>query len=101
MNSKTLGARMNGAVTAPKEVSQPKHNISSQRNRYFIFDKDPNNEIDVLAVNREAAQPFYREVFRNIETASDISGLTFYLSARPPARLPRYGKDVVLLLPCG
>jgi hypothetical protein len=95
---KTLGARMNGAVTAPMEVSQPKHNTSVQRNRYFIFDKDPNNEIDVLAVNREAAQPFYREVFRNIETASDISGLTFYLSACAPACLPRYGKDVVLLL---
>jgi hypothetical protein len=80
------------------KVSQSKHNKSSQRNRYFILDKDPNNEIDVFAVEREAAQPFYREVCSNIETASDICGLTFYLSARAPARLPRSGKDIVLLL---
>jgi hypothetical protein len=80
------------------KVLQSKHNKSSQRNRYFILDKDPNAEIDVFSAHRDAAQPFYREVCRNIETASDISGLTFYLSARAPARLPRYGKDVVLLL---
>jgi hypothetical protein len=80
------------------KVLQSKHNKSFQRNRYFILDKDPNAEIDVFSAHRDAAQPFYREVCRNIETASDISGLTFYLSARAPGRLPRYGKDVVLLL---
>jgi Glycosyl transferases group 1 len=80
------------------KVIQSKDDKSSQRNRYFIIDKNPNAEVDVFAVDRDAAQPFYREVCRNIETASDFWGLTFYISARAPARLPHYGKDVVLLL---
>jgi hypothetical protein len=92
------GARRDAYVTARMKVNHFKHNESSQRNRYFIVDIDPHKEIDVFSVNYEAAQPFYRDVCKNIETASDISGLTFYLSARAPASLPRYGKDIVLLL---
>ena len=74
---------------------------ASQQNRYFSVDINPDNEIDILSPNsceREGGRLFYLDVCRNIETMSDISGLTFYISARTPSRLPRYGRDVVLLL---
>jgi hypothetical protein len=74
---------------------------ASQRNRYFMVDINPSDEIDIFSLQRydwEGGRSFYLNVCRNIEMMSDISGLTFYISARTPSRLPRYGRDVVLLL---
>jgi hypothetical protein len=67
VNSKTLGARMNGAVTAPKEVSQPKRNTASQRNRYFIFDKDP--IMRFMESPKEAARRVMCESMREVSAA--------------------------------
>jgi hypothetical protein len=74
---------------------------TSQQNRYVMVDLNPSNEIDLFSSHPcewEGGRSFYLEVCRNIETMSDISGLTFYISARTPCHLPRYGRDVVLLL---
>jgi hypothetical protein len=57
---------------------------ASQQNRYFMVDINPSDEIDILSLHRcewEAGRSFYLDVCRNIETMSDISGLTFYISA--------------------
>jgi hypothetical protein len=82
-------------------VSQATHRNASQRNRYFMIDLNPSDEIDLFGLhhpNWEGGRSFYLEVCRKLESISDISGLTFYLSARSPSSLPRYGKDVVLIL---
>jgi Glycosyl transferases group 1 len=74
---------------------------ASQQNRYFMVDLNPSEEIDIFLAHRcewEGGRSFYLDVCRSIETVSDISDLTFYISARTPAKLPRYGSDVVLLL---
>jgi hypothetical protein len=74
---------------------------ASQQNRYFMVDLNPSEEIDIFSAHRcewEGGRSFYLDVCRSIETMSDISDLTFYISARTPAKLPRYGSDVVLLL---
>jgi hypothetical protein len=66
-----------------------------------MVDINPSDEIDIFSLQRydwEGGRSFYLNVCRNIEMMSDISGLTFYISARTPSRLPRYGRDVVLLL---
>jgi hypothetical protein len=86
--------------TSFMKVSQAKRRKSSQHNRYIMVDLDPHDEIDVYAFDCEwgGGRPFYQDICRRIEATSDISGLTFYLSARTPASLPRCGKDVVLIL---
>jgi hypothetical protein len=74
---------------------------ASQQNRYLMVDLNPSDEINLFSSPRcewEGGRSFYLEVCRNIEAMSNISGLTFYISARTPPRLPRYGRDVVLLL---
>jgi hypothetical protein len=66
-----------------------------------MVDLNPREEIDLFSSHRcglEGGRSFYLDVCRYIETISDISGLTFYISARTPLHLPRYGRDVVLLL---
>jgi hypothetical protein len=83
------------------KVSPVNRRGSAQRNRYFIVDNDSSNEIDVFASpdsEWDGGVSFYVDVCRHIETASDIAGLTFYLSSRTPANLPRYGRDIVLVL---
>jgi hypothetical protein len=83
------------------KASHTQRTNASQQNRYIMVDINPSDEIDLFSSHRgewEGGRSFYLEVCRNIERMSDISGLTFYMSARTPFRLPRYGRDVVLLL---
>ena len=83
------------------KVSRAKRRKASQQNRYIMIDISPSDEIDLFSLHRPewvGGRSFYLDVCRNIETMSDISGLTFYISARTPHTLPRYGQDVVLLL---
>ena len=67
-----------------------------------MVDLNPRDEIDLFSSPRcewgEGGRLFYLDVCRCIETISEISGLTFYISARTPSHLPRYGHDVVQLL---
>ena len=84
------------------KASHTRSTRTSQRNRYVMVDLNPRDEIDLFSSPRcewgEGGRLFYLDVCRCIETISEISGLTFYISARTPSHLPRYGHDVVQLL---
>ena len=56
---------------------------ASQQNRYFMVDINPSEEIDVFSrmdATGKVGARFTWMCAEHIETISDISGLTFYIS---------------------
>lgn len=69
------------------------------RNKYYLCDQDRFIEITLKdPENFQWGIKFYLDIFCHIEEHSRLEGLTFYLSGPSPKNLPKYGKDVVLVL---
>lgn len=69
------------------------------RNRYFHLSRDRIEEIDVFhPTEYRRGKDYFIDIFRMIEEEGSLQGLMFFLSEVSPKALPRYGKDVVLVL---
>ncbi|MDC7677665.1 glycosyltransferase [Asticcacaulis machinosus] len=70
----------------------------NSRNRYVVLDVS-HEEVDIFNPRKYGwGRDFYLDVFRHIEVEGKLQGLTVYISYSTPKALPRYGRDVVLVI---